>query len=433
MSANVHSEGIATAPMKNDSSAGKLLQSGIIFSVASLFIAVGNFAFQMIIRRQLNDDQFGLANTTLGFVQLLGLPMGLATLAVTHYIARFHFSGDDARLQGLLAGCRKFLFHLTIGASVLAALLLKPLSDFFHFPSGLMLMALVCVLMGFWSAFVTALCQGLGWFTRLAFIGLLAVCLRVAFGGLATTKSPTAEMAVLASAFMLLAYLVLLFWRKDLSRKVDPVSPWNAEFVQFLVVAAAFSGGAYFFTQGDLLVAQRKFLSNERAAYVAAGVFARNLPTAVGPLLTVLFTHRSRSHRHHGDALRGQLKLLGFYAVGLACGVAFLLLFRTLCLKILGKYTPEAADMLVPLSITMAFVGLLQALATWALASRWIKISLLYGVLGLAYWLTLLVFGKSPAGLLRVMPLAAGVSFAAVFLVWLVAMRLHKIGAPEES
>lgn len=89
--------------------------------------------------------------------------------------------------------------------------------------------------------------------------------------------------------------------------------------------------------------------------------------------------------------------------------------------------------MIAPLSTTMVFVGLLQALGTWALASRWIKISLLYGALGVAYWVTLLIFGKSPSGMLRVMPVAAGISLATVFLVWLVAMRLHKIGAPEQS
>lgn len=418
--------------MKNDSSSTNLVQSGIIFSVASILIALGNFVFQAIIRRQLDDVQFGLTNTTISFVQLLGLPMGLAGLAVTHYIARFHFGGDDARLRGLLAGCRKFLFHLTVAASVLAALLLIPLSNFFHFPRGLMLVALCCTLMGFWSAFVTALCQGLGWFKRLAFIGILAVCLRLAFGGLGTLEHPTAEMAVLASAFMLLAYLVLLFWKRELSFKVEAVSPWNAEFVQYLVIAAAFSGGTYFFTQGDLLVAQRSFHPANLGNYAAAGIFARNLPTAVGPLLVVLFTHRSGGH-HHGDALREQLKLLGLYAFGLGCGAAVLLLLRTFCLKVLGKYTPEAANMLVPLSITMVFVGLLQALAMWALASRWIRIALLYGTLGLLYWLALLVFGKSAATLLHLMPIAAGVSFVTVFLVWLVAMRLHKIGAPAQS
>jgi O-antigen/teichoic acid export membrane protein len=409
----------------------QLLKSGIIFSAASILVALGNFAFQMIIRRRLEDGPFGMTNTTLGFAQLLGLPMGCATIAVTHYVARFHFSGDDARLRGLFAGCRKFLFHLTLISSVLAVLLLKPLSDFFHFPPGLMLAALCCVLMGFWSAFATALCQGLGWFKRLAFIGILAVCMRLAFGGLLTIKNPTAETAVLASAFMLLAYLALLFWRKDLSRKAEPVSPWNAEFVQYLIIAAAYSGGTYFFTQGDLLVAQRAFHPGELGAYAAAGIFARNLPTAVGPMLTVLFTHRSS--QHHGNALREQLKLLGLYTIGLGCGAAILLSFRVICLTILGKYTPEAANMLIPLSITMGLVGLLQALATWALASRWIKISLLYGGLGLAYWLALLFLGKSPAALLQTMPVAAGLAFGALFLVWFIAMRAHKIGDPAQD
>lgn len=419
--------------MKSDSRAGNLLQSGIILSAASVLVAGGNFVFQMIVRRRLDDGQFGLTTTTLGFVQLLGLPMACATYAVTHYIARFHFSGDDARLQGLFAGCRKFLFHLTIGASVLAALLLKPLSDFFHFPRTLMFVALGCVLMGFWSAFVMALCQGLGWFNRLAFISILAVCLRLAFGGLTTIASPTAEMAVLASAFMLLAYLVLVVWRKDLSRKVEPVSPWNAEFVQYLVVAAAFTGGSFCFTQGDLLVAQRQFLPADLGAYASAGIFARNLPLALGPLLIVLFTHRSPSGQHHGDALREQLKLLGLYAIALGVGAVCLLVFRVFWLKVLGKYTPEAADMLVPLVITMTFSGLLQALATWALASRWMKIALLYGILGLAYWLALLFFGKSPAALLQTMPWAAGIALAAVFWVWFFAMRSRKIGVPEQS
>jgi len=74
----------------------------------------------------------------------------------------------------------------------------------------------------------------------------------------------------------------------------------------------------------------------------------------------------------------------------------------------------------------MVFVGLLQALALWALASRWMKISLLYGALGLGYWLTLLFLGKRPAALLHVMPATAGVTFFILFFVWFAALRRHK-------
>jgi len=168
-------------------------------------------------------------------------------------------------------------------------------------------------------------------------------------------------------------------------------------------------------------------------AYGSAGLLARALPTAVGPLLTVLFTHRSGRDHHHGDALQEQLKLIGLYAGGLILGAICLYMLRGFCLQLLHRNTPAAAAMIGPLSLTMVFVGLLQALALWSLASRWIKISLLYGALGFAYWLALLLFGKSPADLVGLMPVAAGISFATVFLVWLVAMRLHKIGVPEQS
>jgi hypothetical protein len=74
----------------------------------------------------------------------------------------------------------------------------------------------------------------------------------------------------------------------------------------------------------------------------------------------------------------------------------------------------------------MVFVGLLQALALWALASRWAKISLLYGGLGITYWLILLGLGKNPAALLQTMPVVGGLAFGILFCVWLVTMKRQK-------
>jgi hypothetical protein len=230
---------------------------------------------------------------------------------------------------------------------------------------------------------------------------------------------------------MLLANLILLFWKNDFPRRTDiAISPWDREFVQFLVVSAACIVGLNCFSQGDLLVANKFFAKGELDAYGSAGLLARALPTAVGPLLVVLFTHRSS--RHHGNALREQLKLLGLYAFGLLFGAISLFMLKTFVLQLLHRNTPEAAGMIGRFSITMVFVGLLQALAMWSLASRWIKLSLLYGGLGIAYWIALLFLGRSPADLLRVMPVAAGIAFGAMFLIWLIAMLTHKIGEPAE-
>jgi hypothetical protein len=415
--------------------AGKLLQSGIIFSAISFLTLLIHWVFQFIVSPQLGgtSGEYGLVLATITFIGFLGLPLAIATQAVTHYIARFHFSGDDARLHGLLAGCRKFLLHITIAGSVTAIVLVKPLGDFFNIPrTSLTLVALVCVLAGLWGSYVTALCQGLGWFKRLALIGLLAAVLRVLSGGITTKIWPVAECAVSASGVMLLANFVLLFWRKEFPRRTEVViSPWTGEFVQFLILSASYVIGSNLFIQGDLLVANKFFTKSEIDAYGSAGVLARALATAVGPLLTVLFTHRSS--RPHGDALREQLKLLGLYTVTLVSGAICLFVLRGFCLQLLHRNTPEAAAMIGRLSTTMVFVGLLQAFGMWSLASRWIKISLLYGALGIGYWLALLFLGKSPVDLLHVMPVAAGIAFVIIFLVWIVAMRLHKAGGTAQS
>src|SRR5208283_4012511 len=258
--------------LKNDSgTARRLLESGVIFTAISFLTLLVHWVFQFIVSPHLggNSGEYGLVLVTIAFITVLGLPLQIASQAVTHYIARFHFSGDDARLHGLLAGCRKFLFHITLAGSAIAIVLVKPLGDFFHIPrTSLTLIALACVLGGLWGSYVTALCQGLGWFKRLAFIGLLSAILRVLFGGITTKIWPIAEWAILASAVMLLANLTLLFWRNQFPRRTDiAISPWNTEFVQFLIVSAACILGTICFNQGDLLVAQRYFSGVERDAY----------------------------------------------------------------------------------------------------------------------------------------------------------------------
>jgi O-antigen/teichoic acid export membrane protein len=416
--------------MKKKTPSNGLLQNGIIFAAISFLTGLGNLAFQGVMGRHLSPEQYGPANSALGgLMTLLGLLPSVATFAVIHYIAHFNASGDHARLQGLLLGSRKFLFRLTLAGSVLAVLLAKPLSDFFHYDERLMLVSLGCTLFGLWAALVTAFCQGMAWFKRLALIGFLGVVLRVTFGWLVTFKWPSAETAVLATGFALLANLILLFWRKDFSMPGTPVSPWNNEFKQYLVVSAAFVIGSACFFQGDWLVANKFFSKEELGAYAAAGVLARALPMTVAPLLAVLFT--SRSGQRAGNLVAEQLKLAALSGVGLVFGAICLFVLRTFCLKLLNKYTPEAAAMVGPFATTMVFVGLLQSLALWALASRWIKISMLYGGLGIAYWIMLLCMGKSPANLLHVMPTMSAISFGTMFIVWLAMMRQLKPVAPN--
>src|SRR3974377_1173299 len=107
--------------------ARKLLQSGIAFTAVSFLTSLGHMAFQAVMGRHLNGQgQYGDANSALGgLMALLGLLPAVAIFAITHYIAHFNASGDNARLQGLLRGCRRSLFRFTIAGSVLAVVAIK--------------------------------------------------------------------------------------------------------------------------------------------------------------------------------------------------------------------------------------------------------------------------------------------------------------------
>lgn len=400
----------------------KLWRSGIFFSIIGLISGLGNSVVQAFFARLIDKTEWGYVGTTLAFVNFLSLPMIIVSTSLVHYIAHFRGMNDEARLQGLLMGSRKFLLRMTFAGSLLAALLLHPLSQFFNFPrTTLMMVALICVVLNLWATFAMTLCQGMAWFKRLAIIGLAAVAMRFLFGWSMTTLYPSAEVAVAATAFMYLAYLALLYWRKDLFKQGDQISPWNSEFVNYLLVAAACMSGSYFFTQGDMLVAQRYF-KDDLGNYNAAGLLGRGLIYAVGPLLTVLFT--SRSGRKDTQSEQDQKILLGLFAVGLTCGALILYMLKDFLVRLIfGHPVPEASVMIGRMALAMIFIGLSQAIGMWSLASRWSKMAILYGALGLVYWVVLLIFGRTPDKLLMTMPIGAFATFVILCVAWLLMLR----------
>jgi len=404
----------------------KLWRSGIVWSALSFVAGLGNFACSSIIGHHLAPypGEFGYGNAALDFVTFLGLPLQMLGMSVVHYIAHFRSKNDEARLQGLLAGCQKLLFWATVAGSLAAIVLTKPLGHFFHFPrSSLMLAVLICGMVGWWSGFGMSLCQGMTWFKRLAVIGVAGVGLRLLFAWLMTKPFPTAEFALSSTTVALLVNFVLFYWWKDIFRHpAQRISPWNREFIQFLMVTGATVSGMYFFGTGDSLVANKYFTKGALDAYQTAVRLGRAITATVLPLLMVTFTSRSGSKE--GAAKTDQRILLSLYAVGLACGAVVLILFRGLLVRvILGRPNEEAARMIVPFSITMVLIGLNQAVGMWSLADRTFKIALLYGALGLAYWTTLLRFGRTPEALLTIMPIGAGVSFCVLCGCWLAGRR----------
>ena len=318
------------------------------------------------------------------------MPLTIAITAITHHVAHFSGSGDEARLNGLLVGCRRFLLKFTLGVSVLGVLLIQPLTRYFEIPrQSLMLTALAGLFIGLWSGYALALAQGLGWFKRVALIGLVAVAVKIIFAWTVTRQYPVAEAGGLALAIGALLNLAVFIWWRDLFKPGDAISPWDREFFQYLLVAAAGVGAVYCFTKADSLVAVKYFSKADLDAYFGASKISGALYLAVAPLLTVLFT--ARSSQRGSRSVAGPLGLLMLYAGGLCVGALVLFFARDLCVRLLvGEASPETSAMIDRVAVTMIFAALIQALGMWSMASNWLKATVLYGVLGLIYWAVLL-------------------------------------------
>jgi O-antigen/teichoic acid export membrane protein len=411
----------------------KILHSGIIFTALSLITGVGNFLFLKICATALTESgEFGAFGQTTTFVGLLGLPLLMASTAIVHHIAHYRGAGNEARLQGLLVGCRSFLLKLTIVACIMGALLIQPLSRAFDIPRpSLTVAALVSLIIALWCGYASALAQGMGWFKRLALISLAVVAVKITLVWIFIQKHPVAETSILAVSAGTLMTLAVFFWWRDLFKSSERISPWDGDFFRYLAVAAAGVGAQWCFTQSDMQVVGNFFAGADKDAYYGAVRIASALHLAVSPLLIVLFT--ARSGERAGKSLAGPLGLLVLYAAGLAFGALVLFFARDVCIQFMFKRPfPEASAMIGPLAITMIFVGLIQALGMWALASHWLKMGVLFGALGLGYWGILLGVARQatpanghlpPAVLLKLMPSAAAAGFAIMLVVWVVTLR----------
>jgi O-antigen/teichoic acid export membrane protein len=241
-----------------------------------------------------------------------------------------------------------------------------------------------------------------------------------------------AEVAITATTASFLANLLLLRWRKELAFGTAAESPWNSDLARFFGIAAISVGGGFLLTQGDWLVAQRYLSEQQVGDYGAAGIVTRSLLFVAGPFMTVLFTARSSGTQ--GGSLGEHLKLLALYAAALFSGLALIYLFRDLAVKaIFGQPSPEAALMVTRLALAMVFVGLIQMLGMWALASRWTRVAVLYGVIGFGYWLTLLLAATTLERLLQFMPAAAAMGFVILFGAWLIAFRTEQAAAKQQK
>ncbi|MBX7156833.1 MAG: hypothetical protein K1X66_00400 [Verrucomicrobiae bacterium] len=396
-----------------------LWQSGMILAAANFLVGLGNYLFQGVMGRQLSLAEFGLMNGALGLMGFLSLPVLAFCLGISHYLAHYRGQSDEIRLNRMLQTLKRGLLGITLGSSVLAIILVQPLSYFFHFPRfSLGIAVLVIVLINLWANVVIAFCSGMGWFKRLALVSLVGVILRLFWGWRTTALWPYAEWAIYATAVSALSNLLLLVWYRRPKEKVKiPHSTGHRrEFLFFLIATASFVFGNYTFSQGDILVAQRYFGEEMFGKYTGAGLFGRALVYFAGPLLVPLFI--SRSEKKEGGMGHEQKILLILYSIALVLGALSIGELRHFLIQLLfNRAEPDAALLVGKFAWVMALVAFLQPIAMWALASRHFKIIFFYGAFGGVYWLLLFFYGRTPNQLLATMGIVSGISLIILTLI----------------
>jgi O-antigen/teichoic acid export membrane protein len=289
----------------------------------------------------------------------------------------------------------------TIAASVLAVVIIHPVTMFCRVPrDSITWVALGLVVVGMWGAVASSWCTGLSQFHLMAGLGLTSVATRLATGAGLAMLWARAESGVLASILGGLVVVAVVFWRDAGMVRFSPSVRLilQRDFLLYFLAALAVCGGQFLFLQADILVAQRHFTGETLGQYSAAGLFGRAVIYLASPVLTVLFTARSGQERSNRQTVRLVLLYVGLLVIGVG-GVA--IAAPLLCRLLLGRIE-EATLALMPLfAVAMVPVGIVQAAGMYALASRRLVMSVVFGLFAIIYAGTLMWLGGSPSTLVR--------------------------------
>lgn len=398
-----------------------LLHAGFWLTAINFIACLGHFFYQFYMTRVLSLSELAAFNTTLSLVNLMAVPLAAASQAITHDLAWHHANDNKKELHQLQVACQKMLRRFTWILSLVALVLIHPLTVFFNFSrSSLMVVALACVPITMWSLLGSVWCAGLSRFKLLAGLNFGTMVVRIAAGMAMVYFLPKAESAVAATfvAGWVLASVVI-FQRPQQEEVSEPAeSPWNREFIIYLGAALLVGLGNFIFCFIDQLIAQRYMPGEELGLYVAAGLLARAVFWGSQPLLVVYFTQRSG--REHSS--RGSIILWLIYVAVVVVGVLMLVVLKEpLCRLLLGPgKIHELGPMLGILkrfALVVVPVGILQGLGFYYLAAERLFESYLFGFLGLGYCTVLIVFGRSVEMLLSLMFGGAMLSLLVLLLV----------------
>ena len=177
----------------------KLYANSLIFFIASLLGAFGNYAFHFLMARLLSPSSYGELQSLISLSVIFGIPVGVLSVVITKYTAEFKAKNENHQISWLFKIFTKKLFFLGLIFFLLLLLATPFISNFLALKS---LSSLIILIGSFIFVFLAALnnsvLQGLEKFKALSAISIITVILKIFLAFILIKLSLAVSGAVLA-------------------------------------------------------------------------------------------------------------------------------------------------------------------------------------------------------------------------------------------
>ncbi len=409
----------------------RLEEHSLLLMLATLAGHAGNYAYHLICGRLLTENEYGLLMALFSGVNLILIPMGALSLALTRSISLL--DRDDAPLRPAFFRWQRSLVLLAVVGLFCSLPWLPKLGDLLHLDRfAPMLLAALIPALNLQLCLSGAGLQGKQRFPQLALRGsilfatrglLVLLCLYVGWRA--------AGWALLAHLLGMLAAQLFSIWslRQDLQRSPEKASPSSHKpATKQALLSAPILLSFSLLLGADTLLARIYLDADSAGRFAQAAVLARMILWLPLPIAQAMFPKVISGHEQRHSTLK---KALLYSTALLFSALGGCLLFAGLGLRIL--FGPEIGNDQILwvrlMGLAMLPLGMTQLLLYYELARGRIR-RLWSLILGAALYLALsLIRHSSPELLLQNLLLSSWVTLS-LLCVSLIPWRRSSLQGP---
>ena len=354
----------------------KLYANSLIFFIASLLGAFGNYAFHFLMARLLSPSSYGELQSLISLSVIFGIPVGVLSVVITKYTAEFKAKNENHQISWLFKIFTKKLFFLGLIFFLLLLLATPFISNFLALKS---LSSLIILIGSFIFVFLAALnnsvLQGLEKFKALSAISIITVILKIFLAFILIKLSLAVSGAVLAFVLAgLIAYgltfIPLRFLIKSMPlSSLESAQPPIKQMLNFSVPVLLIILFTTLLYNLDILLVKHFFDSAVAGQYAALALLGHIIFFLIGPLIAVMFPAAAAAH---ASSISTNLIFKKSFLMSFFVGVitlAFYFTFPALIIKIIvGANYLELAPYLGWFGTAMFLFSLISLLSQYFLS-----------------------------------------------------------------